>query len=204
MLSFYLLFVTGALTFVYLVIRCIQQKKNIAKAVLQLFFAGLISICVCAFTLFPQIYLLLNNARTNSAKDVVWSMELIIPSLRTLATMLIRSMGLNLLGDNITTNFIMLPDSDYYQIEGFVTCLFPVLFAHLWKLRKDKHKEITQWFGCILIFTLFPVFSYIFNACSTINYRWMFCIHIALCCMIAMAIDAIIDNGKIDIRTNMD
>ena len=201
MLSFYLLFVTGALTFVYLVIRCIQQKKNIAKAVLQLFFAGLISICVCAFTLFPQIYLLLNNARTNSAKDVVWSMELIIPSLRTLATMLIRSMGLNLLGDNITTNFIMLPDSDYYQIEGFVTCLFPVLFAHLWKLRKDKHKEITQWFGCILIFTLFPVFSYIFNACSTINYRWMFCIHIALCCMIAMAIDAIIDNGKIDIRT---
>ena len=200
MLSFYLLFVTGALTFVYLVIRCIQQKKNIAKAVLQLFFAGLISICVCAFTLFPQIYLLLNNARTNSAKDVVWSMELIIPSLRTLATMLIRSMGLNLLGDNITTNF-SISGLDYYQIEGFVTCLFPVLFAHLWKLRKDKRKEITQWFGCILIFTLFPVFAYIFNACATINYRWMFCIHIAVCCMIAMAIDAIIDNGKIDIRT---
>lgn len=200
MLSFYLLFVTGALTFVYLVIRCIQQKKNIAKAVLQLFFVGLISICVCAFTLFPQIYLLLNNARTNSAKDVVWSMELIMPSLRTLATMLIRSMGLNLLGDNITTDFIIATDSDYYSVEAFVSCLVPILFVHLWKFRKDKHKEIIQWLGVLLILVLFPIFSFVFNACSTINYRWMFCIHLAICCMLAMAIDSIVDNGKIDIR----
>ncbi len=199
LLSFYYLFLTAGLSCLYTVVKSVKEKKSIIKNLLYLLCSGIISFCICGFTLLPQLDLLLNNSRVNTAKDIVWSFNLFKPKSKILLLFLVRSIGINLFGDCVKTDYVI-NQCDYYQIESYVTCLFPLFFIIFWNLKNDKRKDLLMWSIIIVIFVSFPIFSFLFNACSTINYRWMFGIHVAITSLIAFTIDAMIDNENCNIK----
>ena len=51
--------------------------------------------------------------------------------------------------------------------------------------------------GLSFLVTAFPIFSYVMNAFSTINYRWMFVITFFSAVLIALSIDTILAEKRI-------
>lgn len=202
-LSFYCFFQVGILSAIYCIIRSCEKKKNILKSIGYLAILGAIVFLLASFTLMPQLAILLQNTRVNSGKDIQLSMELFLPQIKTFLSLITRSCGLNLLGNGITNNTYAITFNgvcDYYQNEIYVTSMaIPLIFQYVTINRKNKRK-IWSYVLCFLFMSAFPIFSYIMNAFSTLNERWLYIFHIIICVIIALSIDKIIENKRVILK----
>jgi len=202
--SYYYFYVVGVLASVYLTIRCVSKKKKIIVEVLHLAFFGIVVLMLSAFTILPQLYLTLGSSRLNAGKDVFWNLQLFLPDIKIIVTAFVRSLGLNFLGNGITTGYygyMFGRETDYFSVECYVTALsFPLLFQYF-HIEKNKSEHVLHYCIGFIIMVGLPFISYILNAFSTVNYRWIFIIHLLICLMCAFAISKIIENKKVCLKT---
>ena len=201
-LSLYFYFEVGILSLLYLIVRGVAEKKLKLNQIVKLGIVGIICFMLASFTLLPQISTLITNARINEGKDILFSLNLFIPNAKSVYSLFLRMLGLNLLGNNIQTPYSgvnVFGGIDYFQNECYTTCLcLPLIMLLIWNKRKSYKKYV--WY---LIFFLcaisVPFFSYMLNAFSTINERWIFIFHCLICVLIAISIDDVVVNKHINI-----
>lgn len=200
--SYYYFYIIGIMSVIYLIFRYHKNRKDMFIKIVGLAAVGIVSICLSAFILFPQIQLALNSSRMNGGSDIGFEFSLFMPEMKTLATSFVRIFGNNLLGDAINSPYVGFAydsNHDYFQTDLYLTSLsIPLLFQCLYYQNKYRKKIIFCVFF-VLCATGIPFFSYIMNAFSTINYRWMFIITFLSAVLVAFSIDTIIIEKKINI-----
>lgn len=199
--SYYYFYIIGILSLIYMIYRYRHFNRKMLVKIVGLIATGFTSMCLSAFTLLPQLQLVLNSTRTGSGSDIIFDFRLFIPQLQTMATAIIRSFGNNMLGDAINSPYVGYSynlNNDYFQTDWYVTALFIPLFFQLLYYRKKSSKIILTALAILGVSSI-PVVSYAFNAFSTINYRWMFIITFIIAIMTAFSIDTIINKKRINI-----
>lgn len=200
--SYYYFYIIGILSLIYMIYQYRHFNRIMLVKIVGLIATGFTSMCLSAFTLLPQLQLVLNSTRTGSGSDIIFDFRLFIPQLQTMATAIIRSFGNNMLGDAINSPYVGYSYNfihDYFQTDWYVTALFILLFFQLLYYRKKSSKKIILTALAILGVSSIPVVSYALNAFSTINYRWMFIITFIIAIMTAFSIDTIINKKRINI-----
>lgn len=201
--SYYFFYITGILVAGYVIIRSLKLKKPLFYEIINLTVCGIVSFCLSAFAVLPQVYLTLSSARVSETKDTVFGVSLFVPDVKYIMTSFARLIGLNVLGNGVTTGYFgynAMRAADYFQNECFVTSLSVPLIIQYIYIEKYRTKEILTNIIIIIIMIAFPIFSYAFNAFATINYRWMFIVHLLVCLICACAIDDIITRRKVNIK----
>lgn len=200
--SYYYFYIIGIISIIYLGSKTYKNKRLFFHKMLGLFLLSILVITTSAVALFPQLKLTLNSSRMNSGSDINFGLHLFIPEIKSYATALLRLFGNNILGDAITSPYVGYAyggNHDYFETNWFVSSLtIPLLLQYLY-YEKTKVKKVCFWIFVISLATIFPVFSYTFNAFSTINYRWMFIVSFMICVMLAHAINKIISVGEINL-----
>lgn len=200
--SYYYFYIIGIMSVIYLILRYHKNRKYMFIKIVGLIAVGIVSICLSAFILFPQIQLALNSSRMNGGSDIEFEFGLFMPEMKTLATAFVRIFGNNLLGDAINSPYVGFAydsNHDYFQTDLYLTSLLiPLLFQYLYYQNKYR-KKVTFYIFLILCGTGLPIFSYIMNAFSTINYRWMFIIVFFSAVLVAFSIDTIAEEKEINI-----
>lgn len=199
--SYYYFYIIGILSIIYILFKS-YRKKELFRKIVGLAIMGCVAGLLAAFILFPQIQLALNSTRLNSGIDINLGSKLFIPEVKTLATAFIRMFGNNLLGDAIYSPYVGYAygaNHDYFQTDWYVTALmFPLYFQYIY-YKTSNRKKVFCCSACIIIATGIPFFSYLMNGFSTINYRWMFVITLFSALLIALAIDTIISEQRINV-----
>ena len=205
--SYYFYYVIGLLSIGYVVIRCHNKNLGIYEELKNIAICGMIALLLSLFIVLPQVDLTLSSARMNAGKNNFTVLQLIKPNIKALTTIMVRTVGLNFLGNAATTPYYGFSSfgsaPDYFQSELYITSLsIPVFLQWLW-IEKNKimRKRIISYSILMVILMTFPFFSFILNAFSTINYRWMFIVHLLVNLMIAYAISAIINKKEVEIKT---
>ena len=200
--SYYYFYTIGIIAAIYLLFRCYKNKKELCLKMAGLVVIGIVVVCLSAFILFPQIQLTLNSSRMNTGSDVGFGASLLIPEIKTLATAFIRTFGNNFLGDGVSAPYVGYAydsNHDYFQTDWYVTALMiPFIFQYLY-YQKSQRKKVMFYIGLSFLVTAFPIFSYVMNAFSTINYRWMFVITFFSAVLIALSIDTILAEKRISV-----
>lgn len=200
--SYYFFFILGVLTAVYLLIRCKQTNQNPFIYLIRLAGMALMVIMLSMFALLPQIEIVLQSARVAGESDVKFNSSLLIPNLKVAATAIVRSIGSHLLG-NLNEQYLgvhYLGNNDYFQVSCYSSFMFIILAWHYACVEKHRKKEIMTWGGSLLVIVLFPFFSLLLNAFSTINTRWMFILTVAECVLMAFSISSIMEKRKINMN----
>ena len=147
---------------------------------------------------------MMHSARVAGEGDVNGGVYMLKPYISTLATAVIRTMGMNTLfgadGSYVGKSFTI---SDYYQVTTFVSAFFLVFLIFLIIRRRQERKAVrgiagTAFVICLLITV--PAFSYIENAFSTVNYRWLFSFSLVGASVVALALNEIVNNGMPRVR----
>jgi len=195
--SYYYFFVGGIISLFYNLIRDKGDIRHRAYNVVFLGLMGLITLLIVSPIVMPQLDMVLSTARINSGKDVVFSLGLLVPDIQSLLTMFIRSFDLNIMG-SINLDFIghhYEGYGDYFQSEWYVSVIaLPLVVYYLYQHRSDK-RDLVIVFALLLFLCSIPLVSYLFNATSTINFRWMFIVHIVIAIFMAFSLDEILKNG---------
>ena len=199
--SYYFFYVTGILVVIYLCVRLYQRKNNFIPKLVILGIVAAAVILASSFALLPQIQLAMSSSRVSGAKDVPTGIALLIPQIKVWITALVRTINNDILGSRISTQYLgysYFGTRDYFQISCFSGALTYILLAQYWNNEKKNRKNMILVFVVLSVMTLFPFFSYVLNAFSTVSARWMFVIAIVQCLAIAMSVDSIIKKGKLD------
>lgn len=201
--SYYFFYILGVLSGVYLCFRLVQKKRNPIKYLFGLLIVGIVVMLLSSFALLPQLILTLRSARVSGNSDVIVNSTLIIPQWRALATMIARSVCNPVLGDANTGTYIgyALNDVlDYFQMACFSGSMLIVLLYHYMRNEPRKIKTIMFCFLLCCIAISVPFFSFMCNAFTTINARWMFLFSIIYSLAMGFSIDSIIRNGGLKLK----
>jgi len=199
--SYYFFFIMGILSAGYLCVRMLQRKKNPIPRLFLLAALGLLVVLLSAFSLLPQLQLTLSSARVSESKDITAGIKLFLPQIKVWVTAMMRTLNGDMLGSAVHNRYLgyaYFEAHDYFQISCFSSAYFVILLAQYWHYHKERRKEVLYIFGLLSVMTLFPVFSYIFNACATVNARWMFVFPVIQCLVIGLALNSIIENKGLD------
>ena len=197
--SYYFFYISGLLCALYLAVRLpmtgVRSARQFFLPLLTLALFGILCVGLSAFILLPQVELASNSVRTTTAKDVELSLELLLPDLKCLFSALARTFQLNLLGDSVNTYYLG-KFNDYFQFTTYITGAAVPLLVQFWM---GAQKKARIWFCVIAVVCLaaisIPLFAFVMNSFSTINYRWMFIINLLLALGCALGIQAVVDHG---------
>lgn len=200
--SYYFFYILGIMSAVYLIIRCKWCGAKIFKNLLFLLLMGILAILLSSFALLPQLQLVLNSPRVSGSSDINTGISLWIPQIKVLITGIMRLIENNVLGNPINSHYMgttYFNSMDYFQMSCYVSSYFFVFYWHYIKTEKENRKKIIFISTLIAIAILVPVVSFVFNAFSTINARWLFVLSILGSLIIAISIDSIIAHKKVDL-----
>ena len=201
--SFYYFYVTFILSIIYYVFRLYCYDRLSITKVASIFKPIIFSILLSSFVFIPEILLVFGSDRINGGKDVVLGSILFKPDFDLLMSVISRIINIDFLGDNLVFPYLG-KRQDYFSPEVFVSfCSIPLILYYLIQLKKQKSLYFIK-YVILLFFTLivviFPFFSYVMNAFSTINYRWYFVLHLFICVISAEAFDYIINQKKVVVK----
>ena len=204
--TFYYYYIAGIVVFIYLWGRMSfrSDRNRIVKRTIGLIGYEVLGICFGGFSIFPQVDLMLNSPRVLGNNDIEMGGYLLKPYTSTLITALTRVMGLNVLNGPerryLGTAFVF---NDYFQITTYISAFIYIFLFQLLGLKKEYRKRAIAYAMIGITMTAIPLFSFIVNAFSTINYRWMFIIPLVGCVVTAYSIDAIEESGSIPFGWSM-
>lgn len=199
--SYYFFFIMGILSAGYLCVRMLQRKRNPIPRLFLLAALGLLVVLLSSFSLLPQLQLTLSSARVSEGRDVTAGARLFLPQIKVWVTAMMRTLNGDMLGSAVHNRYLgyaYFGAHDYFQISCFSSAYFVILLVQYWHYNKERRKEMLCIFGLLSVMTLFPVFSYIFNACATVNARWMFVFPVIQCLAMGQALNSIIENKGLD------
>lgn len=195
--SYYYLYSIGIILFIFLLFRHHTFDKKLLTCILILLMCGMIAILISSPLLLPQLDIIKTLPRTGSGSDITLSLSLIIPDIRTLFSCVARGFEISILGTRENGFFGYLNNGnigDYFQNECFIGCLaFPIIILYLIK-NKEKRKPILYIMTFVGILISLPIVAVIFNAFSTINYRWLYIVHILLAILVAISLTYLFKN----------
>lgn len=200
--TFYYYFIACIVIFIYLWGRmCFRHDRGqiIMRSVRLIGYEAL-GLCMGGFSVLPQVDVMLHSPRVLGNNDIEMGIGLFKPYISTLVTAVVRMMGLNILMDSsggfLGTAYVF---NDYCQLTTYTSAFIIIFLFQLIYIKKEYRKRIILYgiLGAVLI--LVPFFSFLVNAFSTINYRWIFIILLAEGVAIAFAIDAILECGHIPV-----
>lgn len=200
--SVYYYYALGISAALYLALRLIQRRqprKLIGKMACLACF-GLLAVLLGAFSLLPRAELILRSTRVAGTSDVNAGAGLLMPDFKALATVLIRSVGNDWLGNPITNAYQgigYMGVRDYFQLSSYSSAFFFVLLWYYLACRRRRGNALLA-IAVTVVLILFPFFSFAFNSFSTINARWMFIISVAESVAIAFSLDLIIREKHVD------
>lgn len=198
--SYYFFYIVGIFSLMYLCIRIYQRKEKFFKNLMILAGIALFVILASSFTLLPQIELVLSSSRTSMSKDIHFGLNLFIPQIKAYVTAILRSFCGDILG-NVNTNsyigFCHFNGHDFFQMSTYSSAFIVILLTQLFYYKREKIKSYIIIFIIISLITIFPIFSYILNAFSTVNARWMFIVSLIECLAIGFSVDSILEKGKL-------
>lgn len=195
--SYYFLYITAFIAVLYAILRTYGEWRKMAKVILTLFLCGVLAVMLAAAVLLPQVELLTSSSRLGSGDDVSLDFGLLEPAI-TFYTAVIRLFDPNTLGyAGEYYGYVTVGKYDYFQPTVFVTCLIIPLLLQIIAGRNARRSRQTV---ALIILTaamlIFPVFSYILNGFSTINYRWLYGVQMAECVACALAFEEIFRREK--------
>lgn len=198
---YYMFYAIGIICAVYVLIRMHDANysyKDIIIKECQLAVLGIVSFLLSAISILPQVNLVLQSPRISGTHDVLAGMSLLIPHIKSLATGLLRTLNLDILGSVNTNNYVGITCSDaqdYLQMATYVSVFFQLVLIQLLYHNKERRKYYLQIIAISIVAAAIPFFSYLFNYFSTINVRWMFVFSLLQCLGLALGIEQIINNG---------
>ena len=140
-------------------------------------------------TLLPQLEMALSSARSNGGKDVALSLYLFVPDIDETVIRIVRSFDPNMLGTYGTYT------GDYFQNEWYVSLFaIPLIIYQIFSPNK-KDRTIFYQFLILILIASIPLVSFLMNATKTINYRWMYAIHLFLCTASCIALTRMTSQG---------
>ncbi len=193
----------GLLACGYLIIRLIQKKRKILPYLIILGICGIITILLGAFSLWPQIELIINTPRVSGQSDVATGTILFIPQIKVLFTSLTRIMGNELLGNPVTSLYYGCAfngSCDFFQTTTYSSAFFIILSWNYWINEQKQRKNFLMIIMILSLMVMLPVVSFAFNAFSTINTRWMFIFSILETLLISLSLDTIIRNKGVKLK----
>ena len=193
---YYYFFIIGILSLVYLIARLWMMKaspKQWRNAVFSLAILGMISGLLSAFTILPQALLVFGGTRVKS-KDVPFDVNLFLPNLEVLTTSLSRIFANDILGSKVNAQYYGY-HNDYFQLTFFVSCTAVIFIVQYVLYHKEQRKKVFGIAIASLIGISFGLVAYLFNAFSTINYRWAFIYNFLLVFGMALGVDSVLKNG---------
>lgn len=198
-MSYYYFYITAIGLCVYTFYRMIYSHKFSWKKIGGFLIVGLLVIGSSMFILLPQIELVLQSSRVTGKSDVMGGISLFIPSVKTLFTAIIRGASNDALGNGYTSQYMgeAFSARDYFGEAAFAGSLFYYFIFVLIKESKEKNKTYLHIILGIVLCIMFPIVSYVGNAFSTINVRWMYWITLLQCVGISFAANKIIKEKKI-------
>lgn len=199
--SYYFFYIMGIVCVIYLIIRE-WGKKSIIKKLKTLAGMAIMVMLLGMFSLMPQIKLVLSNSRVSTGKDIEFGIALFIPQIKTFLTAIVRTLSLEVLGSGMKNQYggySYFLSQDYFQVSCYFSSLFWIAVCHLWKYKEQYRKKLKIIGIVVSCMITFPIVSYIFNAFSTINARWMFTITIVQTVVFAYAIDSIIEKKRLNL-----
>lgn len=202
-LSYYYFYISGILVVFYLIFRNVYQKNQLNMVIVQLVVLAVMAALVIgmvAFIVLPQLEIVRNSART-TVSDIRGVGELFNAQLDVLQTAVLRLFGNDILGNKVVDDYLGSPE-DYFQITTYTSALCVMLVVQTWQLMSERQKGMIKGtFLSVSIAIVFPVFSFIMNAFSTINYRWMFFVNVLLTVCIAFSIDLLLKESTFNIKS---
>lgn len=199
---FYYYFVAGILSVLYVFMRVIKKTsiKKTACSCLSFGFYYILALCFSAFSSFPQIDLMLNSPRVLSGNDIKFSAELIKPYSSTLITALIRAMGLNLLtGRDSSFLGIAYKYNDQFQMLTYSSTLFFLMIVLMLYYKREYRKYVLAISAVCMLCISVPLFSFVTNAFSAVNYRWIFGVSLAMTVAMAFSLETFLEKDRISI-----
>ncbi len=204
--AFYYFFVAGIMATVYFLFRGIEKYRfrGMLRQVPGFIGIELAGLCAGAFAAFPKIDLLMQSPRIGGDNSIHFGIDMLKPYTSTLATALIRCMGLNTLyGEGETYRGISYIYNDEYQLAIYVSAFFFILLMQLFIIRKNARKRIIIYFVFICLIISIPLFSYVTNSVAAINYRWVFAVSLLQCVGLAFAVDSVLINGGFELKAGV-
>lgn len=200
-MSYYYFYISAIGLAFYVIYRMIYRNDVSWKKLFGFLAVGILAVGSSMFILLPQIELVLQSPRVTGKHDIAASLSLFIPAIKTLFTALIRSISNDALGNTYTVPYMgeVYSVGDYFQESTFAGTLFFYFVAIAFK-EEDKNRR-KKYIGIgilIALCILLPFVSYVSNACSTINARWMYWITLIQCVVIALAITKMIQKAWLD------
>lgn len=197
-LSYYFFYITAIGLCIYVIYRMIYNNNFSIKKIIGFLIVGVLSIGTSMVVLLPQIELATSSLRVAGETDATTGIALFMPSLKTLFTAGIRTFSNDLLGNTYSISYMgqVYGIRDYFQETMFAGTFF--FYFLLYFLSKEKNKK--KFYGILvveLLCIIFPVVSFVMNAFSTINTRWMYWVMISQCIVIAFGADKLIRSKKI-------
>ncbi|MDE7310446.1 MAG: YfhO family protein [Eubacterium sp.] len=198
MLSYYFFYVSGILVVIYLIARSIYEKKQCSTILIFLMVLAGTAVAVMGMAggiLLPQMDLVRNSSRMEPF-DAEKLRDLLLPGFDVLITAILRVFANDILGNMVVDGYYG-GLHDYFQVSTYTSALCIILVFQVWNLMTDKQKKMLKWsFILTVVAILFPFFSFILNAFSTVNYRWMFFVNLQVTVTLAFCLDLLFGKGE--------
>lgn len=203
--SHYYLYVSSVLSILYFLVRIRQKRLKIRNYIGTFILWGAIGVLMSSFIVLPEYLLTADSARLNSGKDIVLGLHLLKFDIVALGTTALRTININFLGDGVDKYYLGW-SHDYFSCELYtLTCAVPLIIYYYHTNPSNKFK-VKLYCLIVFLFIAFPIVPFIFNAFSTINYRYLFVFHFINAIICAKALDYLMRNGVTElklIRNNM-
>lgn len=193
--SYYFFYITVIAVILYTIIRLIILHKFSVLILLKFAATGVLVVMYSMFALLPQAELVLQSSRVGETSDITTGIWMFLPNLKALATTTIRSFSNNMLG-NYYDGYLgktVNAASDYFQQSTFAGSFFLFAFLSWYKSNTKKTRYLFP-----LLFAAMcsiPFFSYLCNALSTINMRWMCYLPVFQCLLVAQMLSSTFKHG---------
>lgn len=196
--SYYYFYISGIVCAIYLTIRFLMENgwkmKHLAMELVKLAILGVVSVGLSAFIVLPQLQLTSGSARLNSGKDAAFNLDMLKLDKEKMATAVARTFNLNLLGDAVDTPYYGL-FNDYFQLSTFVTAAWiPLCGQYLAGCDGKRRGRFLVVFALCLYASSTPIFAFVANAFSTVNYRWMFILSVLMVLACMLGVQAVINH----------
>lgn len=159
---------------------------------------GVLSAVLAAFVLLPQLQLVLSNMRTGSGSDTAFDISLFQPDLSVLETLFLRLFGNNFMGSPYGSGYV--GAFDYFSLTPCISATFLIFFGQYLYFRRDKLRLCLTLSVFLILAVSLPVFSYIMNGFSTINYRWLFVLSALQALVFALGLNEVIKNKQFSLK----
>lgn len=196
-LSYYFFYVSGILTVIYLTARSVYEKKQCSRIIVYLMILAVTAAAVMGLAgciLLPQLDIVRNSARMQPIGAEKFG-ELFLPEFGMLITAILRLFANDILGNMVVDDYFG-GMRDYFQASTYTSALCIILAFQVRHLITDKQKKMLKWSAILTAAAiLFPFFSFVCNAFSTVNYRWMFFVNLLITVYLAFCLDLFFDKG---------